>query len=109
MNRFLLVSILSCCLAMGAADLRAENNVKPAADTAATNKVAVAGKAQTMCPVMKDNPVNKALFVDVQGKRIYVCCKGCMASIKKNPVKYIQQMEAEGIVLEAAPVAPEKP
>ncbi len=61
-----------------------------------------AGKAQTTCPVMKGNPINKELFVDVEGKRIYICCKGCDATIKKDPKKYIAQLEAEGVVLEDA-------
>lgn len=69
---------------------------------AATNAV----KHQTMCPVMKDNPVNKNLFVDVAGKRIYVCCKGCIGAITRDPDKFIKQMEADGVVLETAPVKP---
>ena len=109
MNRFLFVSLFSCSLIMGAAGLRAEDNVKPVNNTASTNKVAVAGKAQTTCPVTGEALPSKPDFVDVEGKRIYVCCAGCSGKIKKNPTKYIQQMEAEGIVLEAAPVAPEKP
>jgi hypothetical protein len=67
---------------------------------AATNQAA---KAQTTCPVMKGNPVDRNLFVDAEGKRIYVCCAGCIAKIQKDPKKYIQAMESEGIVLEKAP------
>jgi YHS domain-containing protein len=59
-------------------------------------------KKQTTCPVM-GGKINKKLFVDVKGKRIYVCCAGCISKIKANPDKYIKQMEAEGIVLEEAP------
>ncbi len=106
MNRFLLVSALSFSLVMSATCLRAEDAAKPAADAASTNKVA---KVQTLCPVMSGNPINKDLFVDAEGKRIYVCCKGCIGTIKKNPAKYIKQMEADGIVLETAPAkAPAK-
>ena len=56
---------------------------------------------QTKCPVMGGD-VNKKLYVDADGKRIYVCCPGCIDSVKKNPQKYIKEMEAKGIVLDKA-------
>jgi YHS domain-containing protein len=52
-------------------------------------------KPQENCPVMKSK-INKALYVDVDGKRIYVCCKGCIAPIKKKPAKYIKKLEKMG-------------
>jgi len=69
---------------------------------------AAAVKAQTTCPVMAGNPINKKLFVDVDGKRIYVCCRGCLADVKKNGATYIKQMEAAGVTLESAPLAKAK-
>ncbi len=61
-------------------------------------------KLQTICPVM-GGEVNKKLFVDAEGKRIYVCCKGCIAPVKKDPKQYIAKLEAEGVTLEKTPVA----
>jgi len=61
-----------------------------------------APKKQTTCPVM-GGKINKAQYADVQGKRIYVCCPGCIAKIKADPAKYIKQLEAEGIELDKAP------
>lgn len=58
-------------------------------------------KKQTTCPVM-GGKINKAQFADVQGKRIYVCCKGCIAKIKSDPGKYVKQLEDEGITLDKA-------
>jgi YHS domain-containing protein len=60
-------------------------------------------KKQTTCPVM-GGKINKAQYADVQGKRIYVCCPGCIGKIKADPDKYIKQLEAEGIVLDKAPM-----
>jgi hypothetical protein len=57
---------------------------------------------QTNCPVM-GGEVNKDLYVDVEGKRIYVCCPYCIGEIKKDPAKYIAKAEADGQELEAAP------
>ncbi|NLP03077.1 MAG: hypothetical protein GX089_11320 [Fibrobacter sp.] len=52
-------------------------------------------KAQTVCPVMGEK-INKDLFVDVDGKRIYVCCDGCIAEVKADPAKYIKKIEEAG-------------
>ena len=59
-------------------------------------------KKQTTCPVM-GGKINKAQYADVNGKRIYVCCAGCIAKIKAAPDKYIKQMEAEGITMDKTP------
>ncbi|MFZ2657062.1 MAG: hypothetical protein WAX69_19165 [Victivallales bacterium] len=58
--------------------------------------------AQTECPIM-GGKINKSLFVDAQGKRIYVCCGGCIGKVKADPEKYIKELEAKDIVLEATP------
>lgn len=60
------------------------------------------GKPQTTCPVM-GGKINKKLYVDVDGKRIYVCCAGCIAPIKKDPAKYVKKLKAQGVAVEAVP------
>lgn len=57
---------------------------------------------QTQCPVQSDK-IDKKIFVDYHGKRIYFCCRGCVAQFKKNPEKYLKKMEAEGVATEKAP------
>ena len=71
-----------------------------AADAGSGDDVA---KAQQFCPVM-GGPVSHDLYVDAEGKRIYVCCQACVTAVKVNPHKYIEQMEASGITLEKVPV-----
>jgi len=61
-------------------------------------------KPQTLCPVMGEE-INKTLYVDAEGYRIYVCCKGCISAIKADPEKYIQQLKADGVALEKAPAS----
>jgi len=46
--------------------------------------------------------INKKLFVDYQGKRIYVCCRSCLKAVKQDPAKYVRQLEAEGLTLDKA-------
>ena len=50
---------------------------------------------QTTCPVM-GGKIDKSQYVDYQGKRIYVCCPGCKATIEKDPEKYVKKLESMG-------------
>ncbi|MCU0611193.1 MAG: hypothetical protein MUE60_05325 [Candidatus Eisenbacteria bacterium] len=62
------------------------------------------GTPQTLCPVM-GNPINKDIFVDHDGQRVYLCCNGCVGEFKKSPGKYLSKMAADGIMVEKSPVA----
>lgn len=66
---------------------------------AAVKKLADAGqkplalpRKQATCPVM-GGKINEKLFVEHRGKKIYVCCQGCVATVKKHPAKYAQKVE----------------
>lgn len=59
-------------------------------------------KPQATCPVTGD-PINKELYVDHKGKRIYVCCATCIDKVKKNPEKYIKKLEKMGEGVETIP------
>jgi len=52
--------------------------------------------AQTHCPVM-GGEINKEVYADYNGMRIYFCCGGCDSTFLENPEKHINQMRAEGI------------
>ena len=62
-------------------------------------------KPQTTCPVLTGD-VDKSVYADYQGKRIYFCCKGCDAEFKKDPEKYMKKLQEEGVTLEPAPAGP---
>ncbi|MGP8051048.1 MAG: YHS domain-containing protein [Desulfobaccales bacterium] len=64
--------------------------------------LAAESQPQTVCPVLGGN-IDKKVFTDYQGKRIYFCCAGCPAEFKKDPEKYLKKMEAEGVTLEKCP------
>jgi len=59
---------------------------------------------QTTCPVM-GGKIDRKLFVDYEGKRIYVCCSDCVPKVRQDPAKYVKQLEDAGVVLEKAPAA----
>lgn len=61
-----------------------------------------AGKAQTTCPVL-GGEINKHLYTDYKGYRIYFCCAGCPEEFKKNPEKYLKILKDSGVILEKTP------
>jgi YHS domain-containing protein len=51
--------------------------------------------AQKTCPVL-GNPIDTAIHVDYQGKRIYFCCNACPAEFSKDPQKYLKALADRG-------------
>jgi len=47
---------------------------------------------QTTCPVMEGNPIDKAIFVEYKGKKVYFCCQGCPEKFLADPAKYIAKL-----------------
>ncbi|MBP1738280.1 MAG: hypothetical protein H6Q48_573 [Deltaproteobacteria bacterium] len=59
-------------------------------------------KDQTTCPVM-GGLVNKNIYADYQGNRVYFCCPPCLKEFKKDPEKYVKKMKEQGIALAKSP------
>jgi YHS domain-containing protein len=57
------------------------------------------GKAQTNCPICKMK-INKELYADYKGERVYFGCNACPEEFRKNPEKYVKQLKDSGVVLE---------
>ena len=56
-----------------------------------TVEAVTASLVQTTCPVM-GAPINKELFVEYKGKKVYFCCPGCEEKFKAEPEKYIAKL-----------------
>jgi YHS domain-containing protein len=67
--------------------------VTTALATTEPNKAAAVSEAteQTMCPVM-GSPIDKSIFVEYKGKKVYFCCSMCPPEFQKNPEKYISKL-----------------
>ncbi|NOR67717.1 MAG: YHS domain-containing protein [Woeseiaceae bacterium] len=39
-----------------------------------------------------DQPINKELFVEYEGKKVYFCCPGCEETFAKAPEKHIEKL-----------------
>ena len=57
-------------------------------------------KPQTKCPVM-GGAINKELYVEHEGKIIYMCCEPCRPALEKDFVKYEQKLLKKGIGVES--------
>jgi YHS domain-containing protein len=68
---------------MQAADANADAN-KAAAETAAPGE-------QTLCPVT-GGKIDKNVFVEYKGKKVYFCCAACKGPFEKNPEKYMAKL-----------------
>ena len=51
-----------------------------------------AENGQTLCPVMKGNPIDTDIFVEYEGKKVYFCCNSCKATFLANPEKYLADL-----------------
>ena len=68
-----------------AATATAEEAKKTATATAASVE-------QTICPVMDGNKIDKNVFVEYQGKKVYFCCADCKAKFLAEPEKYLAKL-----------------
>jgi len=50
---------------------------------------------QTICPVM-GNRINKNIYLDYNGKRIYFCCPPCPSRFQQYPEAYLQRLAQIG-------------
>lgn len=56
-------------------------------------------RLQTHCPIM-DFDINRDLYHDHNGQRIYICCPGCMDEVKERADEIIAEQHEKGIVFE---------
>ena len=85
------VAVMAACAVFGA---ESKN------DASKTESKAVV--AQTKCPVMGGD-INKEVYADHEGKRVYFCCEACISTFKENPEKYLAKLKEAGVEPEAIP------
>ncbi len=54
-------------------------------------KEVVSAIEQTTCPVM-GGAINKAIFTEYKGKKVYFCCSPCKEKFEAEPEKYIAKL-----------------
>ena len=71
-----------------------EKSEKPASsvpDIEAVTSVAAETLEQTTCPVM-GGKINKDIYTEYKGKKVYFCCAGCVDKFKEDPEKYLAKL-----------------
>ena len=58
----------------------------------AKGTVEAAAGEQTMCPIMDGNKIDKNVFVEYKGKKVYFCCPECKGKFEADPEKYISKL-----------------
>ena len=89
-----LVILAVSLVAVAAAGVISAESTAPSSPTAAKEL-----HNQTVCPVM-GKPIDSSVYTDIQGQRVYHCCKGCSAKLKADPDKYFKQAAAEGVLFQ---------
>jgi YHS domain-containing protein len=56
-----------------------------------TAQTAMSSTEQTVCPVTGDK-IDKNVFVEYKGKKVYFCCSACKSVFNKDPEKYIAKL-----------------
>ena len=89
-KKFKTMLLLASFLLVGLIVLDGCKKSEPAAPPE-SEEVASAAIEQTVCPVM-EGAINKAIFTEYEGKKVYFCCAGCKEKFEKEPEKYIAKL-----------------
>ena len=65
-----------------------KKKTEPTEQTVKTKQV---NTEQKTCPVM-DGPINKELYTEYKGKKVYFCCAGCKEKFEADPEKYLDKL-----------------
>jgi len=90
MKQFKTIILLASLLLVGLFVLNGCKKSEPAA-SAETKEVVSAAIEQITCPVM-GGAINKDIFVEYEGKKVYFCCAGCEKKFEADPEKYIAKL-----------------
>ncbi len=64
---------------------------KPGAMVMPAKEIAAAA-VQTICPIMVGSAIDKNVFTEYKGKKVYFCCPMCIDKFKKSPEQYIAKL-----------------
>lgn len=74
----------------------------PPADGGAGSGAEEARRLQILCPIM-NRPIDRKLYHDYEGQRIYVCCPGCLDEVRARAGEIVAEQTGRGIEFEKVP------
>jgi YHS domain-containing protein len=89
----LATGLIVTLLVISSCQKKTEPAATPAPVTPVTeaNTAVLAAVEQTMCPVMV-MAIDKNIFTEYQGKKVYFCCPECKSKFEKEPEKYLDKL-----------------
>ena len=76
---------------------------RPAPEMQDEADVVDAVENQQVCPVMPNMAIDRSIYVDHEGKRVYFCCPGCVGAFRADPERYLEKLRALQEEPDAAP------
>lgn len=104
MNRFHQFILLACICAAVITNISCTKSEpdRPKSGSVPSGTSLSTSKIQTVDAV-SGKPINRAVFTDHQGKRIYFCCDQSRLDFRNNPKKYLDEFAKQGVALENTP------
>ena len=90
-NIMILLASLSLVVLILAGGCKKSEPEGPSGTVPEVKDVAAAAGEQTMCPVM-GGAIDKNIFVEYKGKKVYFCCPGCKDKFNEEPEKYLAKL-----------------
>ena len=90
-TQFGIVFMLAILLLIGLVALTGCKKKSEPAEPTETQEIATVTIEQTTCPIM-GRPINKDIFTEYKGKKVYFCCAGCKEKFEKEPEKYLDKL-----------------
>ena len=51
---------------------------------------------QQTCPVKTENEIDPGIYTEYEGEKVYYCCNFCLATFRKEPGKYLNNLQQFG-------------
>jgi len=90
-TQFGIAFILAVLLLVGLVALTGCKKKSEPVAPAETEKAVSVTIQQSTCPIM-GRPINKDIFTEYKGKKVYFCCAGCKEKFEKEPEKYLDKL-----------------
>jgi len=84
--------LLTTVVVIGLGLTACKKKEQPAPATPKAAASAAAEVEQTTCAVMDGMKIDKNVFTEYKGKKIYFCCTDCKAKFEADPEKYIAKL-----------------
>ncbi len=82
------VTLVSSAFALPTGSLKQQVPVRLAA---VDQSQVQATSEQKTCPVL-GGPIDRSVFVEYKGRKVYFCCKGCIEKFQADPEKYVPKL-----------------